>query len=80
MLFKKKNNKKLRFKYKIYQNVAYHIHDHLGVCLPLVVGEGDVKVGHGPQDRHQGLDRVRVHHGPKIELRLSGPYSSTPKG
>ncbi len=43
--------------------IPYHVHDHLGVGLPLVVGERDWEVGHGPQYGHQGLDGVRVHHG-----------------
>ena len=38
--------------------ITHHVHDHLGVRLPLVVGECDAEVGHGPEDRHQGLDRV----------------------
>ena len=45
--------------------MSYHIHDHLGVSLPLVVSEGDGEVGHSPQYSHKGLDGVGVHHGPR---------------
>ncbi len=59
---------------KIHRFVAapktpYHVHDHLGVGLPLVVGERDGEVGHGPQYGHQGLDGVRVHHGSEQEQK-----------
>ncbi len=48
------------------QKISYHVHDHLGVCLSLGVGEVNLEIGHGPQDGHQGLDRVRVHDGPVL--------------
>ena len=40
--------------------------------LLVVGGECDAQVGHGPEDGHQGLDGVAVHHGPVLLVVLGG--------
>ena len=43
---------------------THHVHHHLRVPLPLVVAEVDVEVGHGSEDRHQGLERRKTVRNP----------------
>lgn len=43
-------------------HARHHVHDQLGVGLPLRRAERHREVAHGAEDGHQGLDGVAVHH------------------
>lgn len=53
-------------------HAADHIEDHARVRLPVPPGEADGQVRHGPQDGHQRLDGVGVHHRPVLLVVLRG--------